>query len=235
MTNVISINPVELPEDHPFSRDAKSIKTIAENAPALKARRDAVTMLERLTGAGEDQSGTQDKNRTMLMSGSVILCAATLMATLPNIGVGTALASIGTGLALALSSERMMCSARQVFRKAGLDRREGLQSFTYAAPQVVGLMLASTYLGVHSFGVLGLLGAVVLASLSGWRNGEYGLRAMQLRLEVQHARSELEAAETEFEDKLDDVRRQFDQEVERLRAVSGAKHSAARPEQIAAE
>lgn len=235
MTNIISMNRGELPKDHPFSRDAKSIKTIAENAPALKARRDAVTMLERLTGAGEDQSDTQDKNRTMLLLGSVFLCATTLIAALPDVGVGSGLASVGTGLALAFSSERMMCAVRQVFRKAGLDRREGLQTFAYVAPQVAGLILVSMYLGVHAFGLLGLFGAVALATFSGWRNGEYGLRAMQLRLEVQHARSELEAAEVEFEDKLEEARRQFDQEIVRLRVVAGAEHPEEKAEQIAAE
>ena len=235
MTNVISMDRSEGDNKLLFSEDVTSIKAIADNAPELKARRDAVTMLERLTGAGEDRTEPQRISRTMLIAGSVGLTATALIATLSSFNVGVVLTGVGTGLALALASERMMCAMRQVFRKSGLDRREGFQTFALSAPQVGGLICAAFYFNMQAFGVLALLGAVVLAMLSGWRSGEFGLRAIQLRMEVQHARAELELSETNFEARLEEARLHFDKEIEHLRKVAGAEDQPLKPEQIAAE
>lgn len=210
-----------------------TITDIAANAPELKARREAVTMLEKLTGTPEALAASIVRLRRNLMAGSIAVGSVTLLTALPGHGLVQASIALGLAIGLAQGSETLICAARQAWQRKGMERREGLRCLVFQIPQVCGMTLACVTLGASGIYMAGLLMMIALAAYAGWSGGAQGLRAMQLRMEVESARSGLANAEADFERKLTTAKTAFEAQIARLRREAGAVSPP--PETIAAE
>lgn len=215
--------------------DETAVARINKQVPQLKARRDAVQMLERLTGSQDSSAAATVRLRNRLLLTAIALSGGAVFLSQSEQTVITAVIALGLSIALAFASERLVCAFRQSWQHQRFERREGLRASVQLVPQIAGLILSMIALGANIIFAPGIFLACASAGYAGWCAGAQGLRALQLRPEMEAAKAELEIADAEFEQDIIAAQSQFDDELARIRKEAGAPPDTLRTETIAAE